>query len=223
MVRTKEGLLPKLSVNRPVTVVMTLIALLVIGYIAFTQISVELMPTGFAPPFLGVWTPYPNANPQEVEEQIAKPIEDQIQTVNNVKRVESSSSTNGCWTFIEFAQGTDMDEAYAQLRDRVDRVKAELPEDIERIYVRKFNDDDDPIMWIALVQKEPIQDPYLLVEQYLQKPLERIDGVAKIDIWGAEEKSVLIHVNQDMVKSYKINLYEVVQRLRRDNFSISSG
>ncbi len=223
MVRTKEGLLPKLSVNRPVTVIMTFIALLVIGYISFSQISVELMPTGFSPPFLGVWTPYPNSNPQEVEEQVAKPIEEQIRTVNNVKLVRSNSSGNGCWTMVQFAQGTDMDQAYAQLRDRIDRVKSELPEDIERVFVRKFHNEDDPIMWFALVQNEPIKDPYLLVEQYLQKPLERIDGVAKIDIWGAEEKSVLIHVNQDLVKSYKINLYEIVQKLRKDNFSISSG
>jgi len=223
MIRTKSSLLPKLSVNRPVTVIMIFAALLVVGYIAFTQIAVDLMPSGFSAPFLGIWTPYGNSNPQEVEEQIAKPIEDQIQTISGVRRVQSNSSSNGCWTFIEFAQGTDMDLAYAQLRDRMDRVKAELPEDIERIFVRKWSNDDDPILWYALVETEPSEDPYFLVEQYLQKPLERIDGVAKVEIWGAEEKSVLLQINQDLVKSYKINLYQVIQQLRRDNFSISSG
>lgn len=219
----KASLLPKLSVNRPVTVVMSLVALLVIGYIAFTQISVDLMPAGFSPPFLGVWTPYPNSNPREVEEQIAKPIEEQIRTISGVRRITSSSSSNGCWTFIQFAQGTDMDLSYAQLRDRMDRVKANLPEDIERLYLRKWSNDDEPIMWMALVETEPHKDPYLLVEQHLQKPLERIDGVAKVEIWGAEEKSILVHINQDLVKSYKVNLYDVIQNLRRDNFSISSG
>ncbi|MFQ5751510.1 MAG: efflux RND transporter permease subunit, partial [bacterium] len=223
MVRTKNSLLARFSVNRPVTVIMSLVALLVIGYIAFTQISVDLMPAGFTPPFLGVWTPYPNSNPQEVEEQIAKPIEDQIQTISGVRRVTSNSSGTGCWTFIEFAQGTDMDLAYAQLRDRMDRVKAEIPEDIERLYLRKWSNDDSPILWYALVETELHEDPYLLVEQHLQKPLERIDGVAKVDIWGAEEKSILLQINQDLVKSYKVNLYEVIQKLRKDNFSISSG
>ncbi|MFQ5603893.1 MAG: efflux RND transporter permease subunit [bacterium] len=223
MVRSKESLLPKLSVTRPVTVIMTLIALLVVGFIAFKQISVDLMPSGFTPPFLGVWTPYPNSNPQEVEEQIAKPIEEQIQTISGIRRIQSNSSSNGCWTFVQFAQGTNMDLAYAQLRDRMDRVKAELPEDIERLYLRKWSNDDDPIMWMALIEKEPHEDPFLLVEQHLQKPLERIDGVAKVEIWGADEKSVLLQINQDMVKSYKINLYDVIQNLRNDNFSISSG
>ncbi|MFQ5823279.1 MAG: efflux RND transporter permease subunit [bacterium] len=223
MIRSKNSLLPRFSLNRPVTVIMSLVALLVVGYIAFTQISVELMPAGFTPPFLGVWTPYPNSNPQEVEEQIAKPIEEQIQTISGVRRIETNSGNEGCWAFIEFAQGTDMDLAYAQLRDRMDRVKAELPDDIERLYLRKWSNEDNPIMWIALIQTRPHDDPYLLVEQHLQKPLERIDGVAKVEIWGAEEKSVLLQINQDLVKSYKINLYEVIQNLRKDNFSISSG
>lgn len=219
----KQSLLPKLAINRPITIIMALTALLVVGYISFTQIAVELMPAGFSPPFLGVWTPYPNSNPQEVEEQIAKPIEEQIQTVNGVRRIESNSSSNGCWTFIEFAQDTDMDLAYAQLRDRMDRVKADLPEDIERLYVQKWNDSDDPILWYALVQEVEYEDPYLIVEQNIQKSLERIDGVAKVEIWGAEEKSILLRVNQDNVKAYKVNLYDVIQRLRQDNFSISSG
>jgi HAE1 family hydrophobic/amphiphilic exporter-1 len=198
-------------------------ALLVIGYIAFTQIAVELFPEGFSPPFLGVWAPYPNSNPKEVEEQVAKPIEEQIRTISGVQSVHTSSSSNGCWTFIRFVQDTDMDVAYATLRDRMDRVKSELPDDIERLYVRKWSDDDDPVLWIALVQKEYYEDPFYIVEQHIRKPIERIDGVANVEIWGAEEKEILIMINQDQVRSYKINLYEIVQKLRKDNFSISSG
>jgi len=223
MVRVKESLFPHFALNRPITVVTTLLALIVVGYIAFTQISIELFPAGFTPPFLGVWTPYTNSNPQEVEEQIAKPIEEQVRTINNVRRVYTSSSGNGCWTFIEFAQGTDMDVAYAQLRDRMDRVRSEIPEEIDRIYMRKWSDDDDPILWVAMAETVPHEDPYLLAELHIQKPLERIDGVAKVEIWGAHEKSILIEINQDLVKSYKINLYEVIQSLRKDNFAMSSG
>ncbi len=223
MIRSQNALLPRFAVNRPVTVIMSLIALMVLGYIAFTQIAVDLMPAGFSPPFLGVWVPYPNANPQEVEEQIAKPVEEQIQTISGVRRITSNSSSNGCWTFIQFAQGTDMDLAYAQLRDRMDRVKAELPEDVERVYPRKFGDDDAPVIWVALTGQPEQEDPYLLVEQHIVKPLERIDGVAKVEVWGLEEKSVLVDINQDLVKSYRINLYQVIQQLRRDNFAIASG
>ncbi len=223
MNNNKPSLLPNFALNRPVTVIMTLMALFVVGYIAFTHIAVELMPAGFTPPFLGVWTPYPNSNPKEVEEQIAKYIEEQVQTISGVRRIETNSSGNGCWTFIEFAQESDMDVAYAQLRDRMDRVKSEIPDDIERIFVRKWSNDDDPVMWIALSQIKQYDDPFLMVEQHIKKRLERIDGVANVEIWGAEEKEIQILINQDLVRSYKINLYEVIQQLRKDNFSISSG
>jgi HAE1 family hydrophobic/amphiphilic exporter-1 len=219
----RPSLLPKLALTRPVTVLMTLLALMVVGIIAFTRIPVDLWPAGFTPPFLWVWTPYPNSNPQEVEQQIAKHIEDQVQTVSDVERIETYSSSNGCGTFIRFKQDTDMEEAYAAVRDRMDRVKSEIPDDVERIYIWKWRSDDDPVLWIALMQKEEYEDPYYIVEQHIKKRLERIDGVANVDIWGAEEKEIQILINQDMVRAYKINLYEVIQRLRSDNFAISSG
>jgi len=223
MADKKPLLFPKFAINRPITVLTSLLALLVVGYIAFTQISVELMPAGFSPPFLGVWTPYPNSNPQEVEEQIAKPIEEQVRTISGVEMVRTSSSSSGCWTFVRFVQDTDMDIAYATLRDRMDRVKSELPDDIERLYVRKWSNDDDPILWIALIQSRPYDDPFYTVEQHIKKPLERVDGVANVEIWGADEKEIQILINQDKIRSYKINLYDVIQQLRKDNFAISSG
>jgi len=220
---SKYGSLPQLSLNRPITVLMSFLALLVVGFIAYTQISVELMPAGFTPPFLGVWTPYPNANPEEVEQFIARPIEEVVRTIKGVQSVQTNSSSNGCWTFIMFTQGADMDLAYSQLRDRIDRVKPDLPDDIERLYIRKWNNDDQPIMWIALIPDEELEDPYYFTEQKIKKPLEQIDGVANVEIWGADEKSIQIYINQDAVKSYKINLYNVIEELRRDNFALSSG
>ena len=212
MTNKRPGIFPNFAVHRPITVLMTLTALMVVGYIAFTQISVELMPEGFTPPFLGVWVPYPNSNPSEVEEQIAKPIEEQVRTISGVDMVTTNSGSNGCFTFIRFVQDTDMDLAYALLRDRTDRVKSDLPDDIERLFVWKHSEDDDPILWIALTQNGEYEDPYYTVEQHVKKPLERVEGVAKVEIWGAEEKEILIMINQDKVRAYKINLYEIIQK-----------
>ena len=219
----KIGFLPKIALTRPVTVVMTLLAFLVVGFIAYAYMPVELMPAGYSPPFLGVWVPYPNANPEEVEQFIAQPIEEVIRTIKGVQSVETNSFTDGCWAFVRFNQGTDMDLAYSQLRDRMDRVKADLPDDIERIYIRKWSNDDQPIMWIALIPEKPLDDPYYFTEQLFKRPLERIDGVANVDISGADEKSVLIYIRQDAIRGYKINLYNVIESLRQDNFSMSAG
>jgi len=219
----KISFLPKLALTRPVTVLMVLLALLVVGTLAYRQIPTELMPSGFTPPFLGVWIPYPNANPEEVEKMIARPVEEVIRTIKGVNQVQTNSQADGCWTWIEFEQNTDMDLAYSQLRDRMDRVRVELPSDVDRIHLRKWSDDDDPILWISLIQKTEIEDPYYIIENLVKKPLERIDGVANVEIWGAFEKSIQVWINQDKVKSYKINLFQVIEQLREDNFAISSG
>ncbi len=219
----KISLLPRLSLTRPVTVLMSLVAILVVGFIAKQSIPVELMPAGFTPPFLGVWTPYPNASPQEVEQLIAQPIEEVVRTIKGVKSVETRSQSRGCWTFLRFRQDADMDLAYSQLQDRIDRVRPELPDDVERLYIRKWSNDDDVIMWIAIIPDVEIEDPYYFTENLIKKPLEKLDGVANVEIWGADEKSIQIYVKQDIVKSFKLNLYDIITSLRSDNFAISSG
>ncbi|MEJ2538222.1 MAG: efflux RND transporter permease subunit, partial [Calditrichia bacterium] len=192
-------------------------------FIAVKQIAIELLPTGFSAPYLCVWVPYRNANPQEIEEQIARPVEEEIRTIAGVKKVESYSHTDGCWIGLEFVQGTDMDFAYDQLRDRMERARALLPDDIDRYFLRKFGRNDEPIIFLSISIPETMEDPYYVVEHYIKRPIERIDGVANIEIWGAFEKVIQILVDQDKVDAYGINLFQTISQLRRDNFAISSG
>ncbi|MCB0291194.1 MAG: efflux RND transporter permease subunit, partial [Calditrichaeota bacterium] len=172
-----KSFLPNLAVRRPVTIIVTLLAIVVVGAIAYQKVMIELLPQGFTPPFLGVWVSYVNANPQEVEEQIARPVEEQVRTIPGVRKVETYSNSNGCWTWLEFAGGTDMDVAYDQLRDRMERARAQLPDDFERYYLRKFGRNDTPIIFMSLSLPEEVEDPYYIVEKFLKQPLERVDGV----------------------------------------------
>lgn len=219
----RSSLLPRLAIQRPVTIIVTFLAILVVGLIAFQQIPIELLPTGFNPPYLGVWVPYRNANPQEVEQQVARPVEEQVRTIAGIKKVETYSSSNGCWVWMEFSQGTDMDLAYDQLRDRMERARAELPDDIDRYYLRKFGRNDPPVIFLSVSLPENTEDPYYVVEHFIKRPIERIDGVGNIEIWGAYKKIIQILIDQDKVKAYGVNLFELTGRLRRDNFVISSG
>lgn len=218
-----KSFLPSLAVRRPVTIIVTLLAIVVVGAIAYQKVMIELLPQGFTPPFLGVWVSYVNANPQEVEEQIARPVEEQVRTIPGVRKVETYSNSNGCWTWLEFAGGTDMDVAYDQLRDRMERARAQLPDDFERYYLRKFGRNDTPIIFMSLSLPEEVEDPYYIVEKFLKQPLERVDGVASIEIWGAQEKTIQILIDQDKVKAHRLNMFEVVNSLRNDNFAMSSG
>lgn len=221
--QNKPSFLPNLAVHRPVTIVVSLLAIIVVGFIAYKNIPIELLPSGFNPPYLGVWVAYPNANPQEVEEQIARPVEEQVRTISGVSKVETYSSSNGCWTWLEFSPGTNMDVAYDQLRDRMERARAYLPDDFERYYLRRFGRNDAPIIFMSVSFPPEVNDPYYVVEQFIKRPIERIDGVGNIEIWGADEKSIQILIDQDKVKAHRLNMFEVINNLRDDNFAISSG
>lgn len=221
--QNRPSFLPKLAVTRPVTIIVSLLAIIVLGGVAYKQIPIELLPSGFSYPALGVWTPYPNANPQEVEEQIARPIEEQVRTIPGVTKVETYSSSNGCWTWMEFGNDVDMDAAYDQLRDRMERARAMLPDDLDRYYLRRFGRNDEPIIFLSISFPDGVDDPYYIVEKLIKQPIERIDGVANIETWGADEKSIQILIDQDKVKAHQINVYEVISEMRSDNFAMSSG
>ncbi|MBI2950672.1 efflux RND transporter permease subunit, partial [bacterium] len=222
----RHGLLPRISVTRPVTVVVLLAAILVVGFIAYTRISIQLMPSGYENPFLYVGIPYPNSTPQEAEQQIARPLEEALRTVPGVQSIRTYS--NGRWGVdapIEFRQGTDMAVAYNQVIDRLERLKPLLPEGVDRrrIQVWKWQSEGWPIMWAGVSLNPDIKDPYAFIETHLQRPLQRIDGVAKVEIWGAWQKVVMIEVDQERARARRVSTYDLVQALRGDNFSMASG
>lgn len=178
----RHGFLPRISVTRPVTVVVLLAAILVVGIIAYTRIRIQLMPSGMEDSSLGVGIPYSNATPQEVEQQIARPLEEAMRTVPGVKSIRTYSSSRwGADASIDFRQGTDMAVAYNQVMDRVERLKPLLPDGVDRRNVRiwKWRSDDWPIMWAGVSLNPNIKDTYGFIETNLQRPLQRIDGVAK--------------------------------------------
>lgn len=223
--RKKQALLPRLSVNRPVTVVMIFVALLVVGYIAYTKIPLEMMPSGFEPPFMGVWVPYPNASPEEVQQQITRPVEEMLGTVRNVQSLRSRIRRDFSWTRVEFKQGTDMDMAYAELRDRMDRVMPDLPDDVERVYVRRFDMDDEAQIQIALriPEDRDIPDLFYFLDHNLGKKIARIDGVAQVEFSGVEEKSFEIDIDKDKISAHKVDVRTISEEISNSNFTLPSG
>jgi HAE1 family hydrophobic/amphiphilic exporter-1 len=219
----KERLMPRFSLKRPVTVVMILVAVLVIGAIAYNRIKLDLFPAGFSNPYLGIWIPYIDANPGEIEEQIVKPVEGELKTVKNLKRVFSNSSSRGCWFWLEFSQGTNMDLAYAQVTDRLERARPLIPDEIEHFYVRRFRVDDEPIIFMGVSFHDGIKDPHYVTERFIKQSIEGVKGVANVELFGMREKYIQIIVDNDKVRNFRVNLVQLMNKLVRDNFAISSG
>ena len=215
--------LPRFSVSRPVTVVMILLALLVVGTIAYVRIPIALFPEGYEDKSLGVYIPYRNATPKDIEEKIARPVEEIIGTIGNVKRINSRSYNGVMFARVAFQPQTDLRTAYAELRDRMDRVMPDLPEDVERIWVRRWDENDIPIMFLVATFNQEFGDPYYPTDQFLRPALQRIEGVGNVEIFGLEGNDVLIELDQDRVQSHGIDVYELTNRLRNENFNLPGG
>jgi HAE1 family hydrophobic/amphiphilic exporter-1 len=220
----RGSLLPRISVARPVTVTMCLLALLVVGAVAYLGIRVEMMPSGYTHPYMHVRIRYPNATPQEVEQQITRPLEERLRTIKGIERIRTYTGSWGVSAPLRFQQDADMTLAYNQLMDQIERLKLELPDEArDQVRVWKHNDDDNPIMWIGMLQSEPIADPYRFLVSHVQLPLERIDGVAKVELWGADKKEVMIELDRERLQARGVNTYEVAQTLMADNFALAGG
>ena len=223
MKETHQHLIPRLSVTRPVTVVMVLLALLVVGTIAYVRIPLSLTPQGLEERWLGMWINYPNAGPIEVEQKIALKVEEALATVPRIRKIRTSSERNGCWTSVSFRQETDMREAYNQMRDRADRLLLELPDEVDHIWMRNWDPDDWPILWMGLYLDGEYADPQHLLETYVRPELQRIDGVGQLDIWGGPGKEVFIYTDQEKETSAAYNEFRRVNGTQNSLFMALDG
>ncbi len=217
------ALLPRFALGRPVTVSMGLLAIVVLGAIAYAKIPVQLMPAGFEYPYLWVWIPYPDSTPRETERSVVQPIEDAIETLPGVREIDAHAGQDYARFSIEFDQKTDMTEAWAGLMDRLERTRPELPDDLEHWYVYKYNPEDDPILWAAISIPDDADDPAYVIETRIQKVLERVPGVARVEFYGAHRSRVYVDFDRESVERHGISLYQVMQALQSDNFTMPSG
>ncbi|RJP77271.1 MAG: efflux RND transporter permease subunit [Candidatus Zixiibacteriota bacterium] len=219
----KGSLIPRLSVTRPISVLMIALAVLAVGAIAYSRLPVSLLPGGFDPPYLWVWVSYRTSNPAEVEEQITRPMEEQLRTVRNLKEVNARSGSNGASFWLEFEKKTDMNVAYNQVYDRLERARSQMPQDQRYWRINRFSEDDEPIVYFGINLNRYLDDPYYTITEHIQRPLERIDGVAKVEVWGAYEKVIQIELDAQRAQAHGVDLYALAQNLERDNFALTSG
>ncbi|MCP4806831.1 MAG: efflux RND transporter permease subunit [Proteobacteria bacterium] len=215
--------LPALAVRRPVTVLMGFLALLVTGVIALADIPLQMMPSGFDPPFMWVWVPYSDSTPLDTDQKIVAPVQEHLSTVPGLKGMDSLAGTGSAEFGLEFHQGMDLDEAYNSVVDRMERAMADLPEDADGYGIWRFDPDDEPIIWAGASIPDEIEDAHPVMIDIVQKRLERAPGVAKVEIWGVDEKVVWIDFDRDALFSHGVNLYELMGTLRTDNFQLASG
>ena len=215
--------LAELSLRRPVTAVMFYVSLVVIGLIAAFRLPLEQFPDVNVP-FILVDLPYPGSTPEEVERTITRPAEEALATLTGIKEMNSNSRPDGANIFIMFSDwDRDIEITASEARDRLDAIRGELPDDLQRYFVLKFSPSDQPVLRVRFAGDRDFRGEYNLIQSQFQRRLERLPGVARVDISGAAAPEIEIAISADRLTAHGLGLNELAAQLRAVNFSVSAG
>ncbi len=217
------GRISRFSLDRRVTVLVLFLTALVVGVASAIRIPMELIPRGFENPSLRVSIPWSDAPAREVLDKLSIPLEEELSTVRGIDTVFSVSVTGRSLAFMRFKHGTDMDVAYREVRDRVERARTQFPDDVDRIFIQKEDASGIPVCVLGCAVDPAVTDSYNLVQNEVIKPLSRIDGVASVQANGLLEKEILIELDREKTASAGLNIFELAQELGTDNFTMASG
>ncbi|HIE5357018.1 efflux RND transporter permease subunit [Stenotrophomonas maltophilia] len=211
------------SIRRPVTTIMCFVSLVVIGLIASFRLPLEALPD-ISAPFLFVQIPYTGSTPEEVERTIIRPVEESLATMTGIKRMRSSATSEAALIFIEFSDwDRDIAIAASDARERIDAIRSDLPDDLQRYNVFKWSSSDQPVLKVRLASTTDLTTAYDMLDREFKRRIERIPGVARVDITGAPPNEVEIAIDPNRLNAHGLSINELSERLRTLNFSISAG
>ncbi|MGB9906518.1 MAG: efflux RND transporter permease subunit [Candidatus Saccharicenans sp.] len=214
--------LSEFSIKRPIFVIMLTLVVIVLGFISLSRIPIDLMPD-ITYPTLNVSTSYGNTAPEEMEQIITRPIEEALSSVPGVEEIYSVSSQGSSTVRVMFAWGTNLEEAANDIRERIDRIIGRFPEEVQRPTLRKFDPAQMPVLMLGvLTQLDPIQVRKIIDEQMTYR-LERVPGVASVDVWGGREREIQINLIPDKVKALGLPLDTIISKIRQENIDIPAG
>ena len=184
-----------------------------------------MLPSGVQGSRFTVWISHPGSSAAENVDKVARPLEEQLRTLADVDNVYTTCRQGSVRLRVQFNSSGDLQLAKAELRDRIERARPEMPDSVERIRIWSSDDGDMPIMWFAVTVADgtPEEDIDRLIEQRIQRPLEATDGVSRAQIWGMLEDSVRILLDEERVKAARLDTGEVIRRLSADNFAKPLG
>lgn len=210
------------SMARPVTISMMFLTLVTFGLISSKLLPLESWPE-IKLPFLIVVVPYDAGTPQEVERNITRPMEEALATIGDVVQMNSNSTTNSSNTFMLFDLDVDIDEKVMLVNEQIDLIRSDLPSDVRQIFIRKEQPGSEAMMQLRIIGDRDLEGAYDVLNQYLVKPVQRIPGVARVELQGIEPLEISINLDNDRMIRYGIGFNELQSKLSNLNFTIKSG
>ena len=214
--------LSNLSIKRPVTTTMVVLLVVLLGFISFNRTNLDLFPD-ITYPGAAVITSYSGVGPEEVETMVTKPLESSLATVTNIQTLSSTSSKGQSTVVAEFGWGTDMDTAAMDMRESIDMVRDALPDEVSDPFVIQFDPSMMPIMQMGVTGDMDLAELKELIENKISPSLERLEGVAAVNLVGGKEREILVEISENKLNNYNVSFKTIRNTLMGNNLNMSGG
>ncbi|NLY74007.1 MAG: TolC family protein [Firmicutes bacterium] len=210
------------SVKRPVTTTMFFAALVILGVVSLSRMSMDLFPE-ISFPTISISTSYSGAGPEEVEQMITIPVERAVATVNRVESITSNSGEERSWVRVNFAWGTDLEAAANDIRSNLDRIRRSLPDGAGTPTVFKFDSNASAILTLGLYGDMDEGALRELAEDTISYQLQRVPGVANVDVRGGRRREIRVNLKQTRLQALGITSEQVVNVIKAENTNLPAG
>ncbi|MCF8038598.1 MAG: efflux RND transporter permease subunit, partial [Desulfohalobiaceae bacterium] len=214
--------LPGFSVRRPIFTTMVTLIVVVIGVVSLSRLRIDMLPA-IELPTLSISTGYEGASPEVMERLVTQIIEEIVGTVPGVEDITSTSSEGNSRVRVSFVWGTDIDTAAMDVQSKLEDEINELPEDVVRPRIRKFDIASFPVVLLGVSSRLDPVELTQLIEDQIRYRFARVPGVAQVDLWGGFNREVRIELDPDRIKALGLPLDRVVEAIRNANLDLPAG
>ena len=210
------------AVKRPIMTALCFIAVVIFGIFSFSKLPIDLLPD-IETNTIMVMTSYPGASASDIENNVTRPLENTLNSVEHLKHITSKSSENISIVTLEFEFGYDIDDLTNDVRDKLDMVASALPDDANSPIIFKFSADMIPILMLSVKAEESLPALYKILDDNIANPLARIDGVGTVSITGAPKREINIYMDPAKMEAYNIPVETVSSVIAGENRNVPGG
>ncbi|MBE6309612.1 MAG: efflux RND transporter permease subunit [Bacteroidales bacterium] len=210
------------AVKRPVMTTLCFIAVLIIGIFSLVKLPIDLFPD-IETNTIMVMTTYQGASAEDIEQNITRPLENTLNSVEHLKHITSKSKENISIITLEFEYGYDIDVLTNYTRDKLDMVRSYLPDDAENPIIFKFSTDMIPIMMLSVQAEESMPGLYKILDENVANPLARVDGVGSVSVMGAPKREIYVYVDPIKLEAYNLSIETISSIIGAENRNIPGG
>ena len=210
------------SVKRPVTTILVFVALIVLGLFSLKNLPIDLFPD-IETNTIMVMTSYAGTSASDIEQNVTRPLENSLNSVEHLKHITSNSRENISIVTLEFEYGYDIETLTNNVRDKLDMVSSMLPDDANTPIIFKFSSDMIPIVMLSVEAGQSMPGLYKILDENVANPLARVDGVGSVSIAGAPKREVHIYLDPLRMEAYNLSVETVASLVGAENRNIPGG